>query len=456
MKTESLSLCPECFRRIKLEYRKSGNKVIQHKSCPEHGVFENIIWNGAPDFTEWTRMPELSPPAAVMTEPSEGCPFDCGICPGHRQQACCVVIEVTDRCNQNCPICYASSGENRTTMTLNGGELNEKEPDINKLIEDLVFLRKAGERRPFNLQFSGGEPTVRDDLPELINAAADMGFPYLQLNTNGRRLAEESGYAAKLKDAGLSSVFLQFDGLTDDVYLKLRGEALLEIKKKAINNCSEAGLPVVLVVTLVSGINDDQLGVLVDFVIKNLPFVRGLHIQPVSLFGRFPKGNKIERLTLPQVLSALEEQTSEAIPASTLSPLATGHPLCSFHGRYYVGFSGRVIPLNQSDGGCCCSPANKEEPIIRARDFLAENWTLPEENSSPSSSGEWDLSELDNYISRIRNYGFSITGMLFQDSESVDLERLSACRVHVLSPGQKLIPFCSYNLTSRNGRSIHR
>ena len=352
VKTESLSLCPECFRRIKLEYVRSGNRVVQRKVCPEHGLFENVIWAGEPDFTEWTKMPKLSPPVTVMTGTSEGCPYDCGICPEHRQQACCVVIEVTGRCNQRCPVCYAASGDEENTGSGGAGD-----PSLEDLRSDLAFLREAGEERPFNLQFSGGEPTLRDDLPELLREASDMGFPYLQLNTNGRRLALEDGYAEKLKQAGLSSVFLQFDGLSDDVHLRLRGEALLGLKKKAIENCGAAGLAVVLVVTLASGVNDHQLGDLVDFVIQNLPVVRGLHIQPMSFFGRCPEDEPIGRLTLPQVLTELETQSSGAVPVSSLRPLATGHPLCSFHGRYYVDCGGDIVPLPQPDGEAAAAAA---------------------------------------------------------------------------------------------------
>ncbi len=446
MNTDSFSLCPECFARIRLEYVRDGEKVTQRKVCPEHGVFENVIWNGKTDFTEWTRIPELSPPPTVMTGTINGCPFDCGICPEHRQQACCVVLEVTERCNQKCPVCYASSGG------------VSEDPSTDEIMGDLEFLRGAGESRPFNLQFSGGEPTIRDDLPVLLKAALEMGFPYLQLNTNGRRLADEDGYAEELKDSGLSSVFLQFDGLSDQIYLKLRGEVLLDAKIRAVENCARAGLAVVLVVTLTAGINDGQLGELVSFVTENLPHVRGLHIQPMSFFGRYPDLDPANRITMPEVFAAFESQTKGAISAGSFRPLSTGHPLCSFFGRYYIDEKGSLLQLpQQPEKGCCCGNPSPSAAIIRARDFLAENWTLDEAGGRVKAAGaEFDMSAWDEYVKRIKNNGFSITGMLFQDAESLDLERLSACRVHVLAPGRRLIPFCAYNLTDRSGRNLYR
>ena len=117
------------------------------------------------------------------------------------------------------------------------------------------------------LQLSGGEPTLRDDLPELVRYGKEKGCSYLQVNTNGIRIAEDEAFTEALADAGLDIVFLQFDGTDDDVYRKLRGRELFDIKKKAIENCSRHGLSVTLVPTVVRGINDDKLGSIVDFAI---------------------------------------------------------------------------------------------------------------------------------------------------------------------------------------------
>ncbi len=139
-----------------------------------------------------------------------------------------------------------------------------------------------------NIQLSGGEPTTRDDLPEIVAAACGAGFTFVQLNTNGLRLATEEGYAETLRAAGLASVFLQFDGLSDATYRVLRGRPLLAEKIRAVERCAEAGLAVVLVPTVVPGVNDAELGALVDFAASWPGVVRGLHLQPISYFGRYP------------------------------------------------------------------------------------------------------------------------------------------------------------------------
>ena len=117
-----------------------------------------------------------------------GCPYDCGICPEHEQEACCVLLEVTGRCDQYCRYCFAQAG-------------NEKAADKSfaEIQEILRFLLAHSMERPYNIQLSGGEPTIREDLPEIIISAKEMGFPYVQLNTNGLRIAKDINYATKLK-----------------------------------------------------------------------------------------------------------------------------------------------------------------------------------------------------------------------------------------------------------------
>ncbi|MBI9106751.1 MAG: radical SAM protein [Spirochaetales bacterium] len=447
----SRSLCPVCLKLLNLEYIRRDDDVFLSKECDEHGSFEIPIWRGLPDIDDWMMGTELTRPSKVLTTSVDGCPFDCGVCPEHKQQACCVVIEITSRCNQSCPVCYASSSKDTC---------GPDDRPVDEIISDLKFLKEIGETRPFNLQFSGGEPSLRDDLPEILRAASALGFPYLQLNTNGRRLAEEPGYASTLKDSGLSAVFLQFDGLSDDVYIRLRGEALAEKKRQAVTNCAAAGLGVVLVMTLVQGVNDHQLGGLVKYLTENLPAVRGLHLQPVSCFGRYPEGRgKPRRITMPEVFAALELQLGDSVKADYFKPLSSGHPLCSFHGRFYLGPEKEIVPLindkAESPGSfCCCSGG--VSAIMKARDFLSEKWTMPSASSSQPVGAAYNVSAWDEYLQLVKQNGFSITGMLFQDADTLDLDRLSSCRVHVLAPNRRLIPFCAYNLSSRNGMTLYR
>ena len=147
---------------------------------------------------------------------------------------------------------------------------------------------------------------MRDDLPEIVELAVKKGFNYIQLNTNGKRIAQEPGYAEKLKEAGVSVAFMQFDGMTDQVYMTLRNEPLLETKKKAIENCRKAGLPVTLVPTVVRGVNLNQIGPMIEYLLENVDVIKGIHFQPVSYFGRYPENEN--RVTMFDVLHEIENQ----------------------------------------------------------------------------------------------------------------------------------------------------
>ena len=110
-----------------------------------------------------------------------------------------------------------------------------------------------------HIQLSGGEPTLREDLDAIIRLCKEKGFPYIQLNTNGLRFAADPSLAKRLKEAGLTCVFLQFDGLDDATHRRLRAASLRMQKEAAVDACASAGLPVILVPTLARGINEHEL-----------------------------------------------------------------------------------------------------------------------------------------------------------------------------------------------------
>ncbi len=446
-KTESV--CPVCLKKLDAERVAIKEDIYLRKKCPEHGTFQTIIWRGKPSYRNWEKETENVSPKNSFTNRDKGCPYDCGICNEHKQQACCVLIEVTQRCNQNCNVCFADT------------KGSYSDPTIEEIKDYYKTLLDAGEERPFNIQLSGGEPTIRDDLPEIIKIGKSMGFPYIQLNTNGKRLAEDLSYVKKLKEAGLSAVFLQFDGTKGLIYEKLRGKNLLEEKKKAIENCAKNHLGVVLVPTLVPGVNTENIGEIIFFAIKNLPYVRGVHFQPISYFGRYPKDPKdLDRITIPEILENIEKQTNNLLKVGDFTPLQSGNCYCSFHSSfiYMEDKSIQAISSHESSSSCCsCKCSNdSNDSIIKARDFIAKKWTLKEEKESCCNSTDYNVFDWDKILYRINNYGFSITAMAFQDAWNLDLDRLQKCRVHVMSPNKKLIPFCAYNLTDQCGNPLYR
>nr|WP_244148842.1 radical SAM (seleno)protein TrsS [Desulfonatronum thioautotrophicum] len=418
------------------------------KQCPEHGPSRTVIWRGAPLLDAWRRNKTPTPPAEPYSGQGRGCPWDCGLCASHRQRSCTVLVEVTERCNLRCPVCFADAGSKAAT-----------DPDLAALDDRLsrAFVRSG----PVPVQLSGGEPTMRDDLPEVVALARRIGFSHVQLNTNGLRLARNSDYAETLRDAGVSWVFLQFDGTDDEVYTRLRGQPLLQEKQTAIQACGRVGLGVVLVPTVVPGVNDHDLGGLIRFAAERVPTVRGVHFQPVSYFGRYPQPpGDGQRITLPEIMRGLEMQTIGLIRVGHLRPPGCEHERCSFHGNYLVRTDGSLSSLGPSS---CCGPdytdqdfSGPESGARAALNVVARQWSAPRspEDSIPSPDTA-PPGSLEAFLQQARRT-LAVTGMAFQDAWTLDLERLKGCCIHVAAPDGRLVPFCAWNLTSRMGQSPHR
>lgn len=431
------SLCPVCLTRIGAERRSEGAEVFIVKSCPEHGEFRTPIWRGEPSLAGWSRPKKAVTIGTHQAASPRGCPFDCGICPSHRQQSCTVLIEVTGRCNLACPFCFAAAGTD-----------TGPDPTL-EAIEG--WFRTAWEKSgPRNIiQLSGGEATIRDDLPAIIAMGREMGFPFIQLNSNGLRLAADPGYAVALKRAGLFSVFLQFDGTEDFIYQAIRGRSLLAEKRKAIEHSAAAGLGVVLVPTLVPGVNTEHVGAILKLALELAPAVRGVHFQPASYFGRHPGAPEADdRLTLPDLMRAIEAQTGGLMKTEHFSPPGCEHPLCSFHGNFLRLPDGGLQPLSSNGQGCC---APESEGTGRAVSYVAQQWAAP-----AAASGWCDTNSLDAFLENHRTNTFAVSAMAFQDVWNLDLERVQECCIHVVAPDQRMIPFCLYNLTSSAGKPLYR
>jgi 7,8-dihydro-6-hydroxymethylpterin dimethyltransferase len=441
------SVCPVCLKRVSALRVVDGRDVSLVKQCPDHGTFETVIWRGYPEMNSWQRpKTPVHPTVCYASVDHRGCPFDCGLCEQHRQLPCSILVEVTDRCNLGCPVCFAGSGHE-----------THADPGLNSIA--FWFRRAMDVAGPCNVQISGGEPTMRDDLPEIVGIACATGFSFIQLNTNGLRLASEKDYAHALKGAGLASVFLQFDGVDDEIYRSLRGKALLEEKLLAIERCGKAGLGVVLVPTVVRGVNMGSLGSLLTAAIEMAPTVRGIHLQPMSYFGRYPsKPGNGDRITLPEVMRALEEQTNGMVKVAHFSPPGTEHSLCSFHATFIRGRHGTLMPILQKPGGSCCLQA-VSEGVKRTVALVSQRWSVPEQKTSqcfPDTTSPDEPIDLDGFLDQVRSDSFTISCMAFQDAWNIDLERLKGCCISVVSRDGRLIPFCAYNLSGIDGRSLYR
>jgi uncharacterized radical SAM superfamily Fe-S cluster-containing enzyme len=436
------SVCPVCRKRVPARHILRDNRVYLSKLCPQHGEQSSVIWKNRVDMSLWRgNVPAIAPGE------NASCPDACGLCASHRQETCCVLLEVTRRCNLKCRFCFENSRP-------------EADPPLEKIKDWISDLVRPGQTL---VQLSGGEPCMRDDLGAIIAHAKEVGCRYVQLNTNGIRLAEDDGFVRELAAAGLSFVFMQFDGTDDGVYRTLRGRDLFHIKEKAIDNCGAHNIGVVLVPTLVPGVNITEIGGILRYGISKSPAVRGVHYQPAAFLGRIPNVPKDEdRFTLDELLAELTLQSGGVLSPDAIRPSQCDHPLCGFHGDFVVQSDGTLRPLATATGeGAGNEAAHTAE---KSRRFVARRWQrLAPAGSQPaagitlgklrpvkdpccsSASAIHSGETLDGFLDQVRAYGFTVTAMAFQDAWNIDLERLRQCSLHVYRDG-KLIPFCSYYL----------
>ena len=418
---ETRSVCPVCLRNLPARLvREADGRILLEKSCPEHGDYRVPVWQGRLDWESWLLgTPPLAADAGLR------CPGSCGLCPEHEIGSCCVLLEVTERCNLCCRFCFARGGE------------GAREPGLDELKDAIrEIVRQCGS--PL-LQLSGGEPTLRDDLAELVRFAKEAGCSYVQLNTNGLRLAREPAYARRLAEAGLDIVFLQFDGTREEIYETLRGAPLLELKKEAIRVCGEARIGVTLVPTVVRGVNDDDLGGIVSFACARAPAVRGVHFQPVSYFGRYPgKPEEAERYTLDRLMADLGEQAG--IPLESFMPSRCDHPLCGFHASFLIEPQGALRPLSSIAHSAHSRGCEKDN-----REYVARHWRCAPEEPRPAGLSS-DGMDFDAFLYRLRHESMTLSAMAFQDAMNLNIERLHRCSLHVYDRG-RIKPFCAKYLT---------
>lgn len=270
------SLCPECLAVVPAKIIARGQRVYFRKRCPTHGLREDFVcsdrrWYDRYDFALPPKLPKKT-----FVEASRGCPLDCGLCTQHEQHTCVAVLEITDNCNLSCPLCYANSRPG-----LKHKSVEESYAAIDALVR--------AEGRADVLQVSGGEPTTHPQLEQIIRYALDQPIDYIMLNTNGIRLAKDHalvGWLAQHKDR--IEIYLQMDGVSDAVHQALRGEALADIKLKALENVGKAGLHVTLVAALQAGVNEHELGDLLNLT-KDRPWISGLSLQPTVAATSCPR-----------------------------------------------------------------------------------------------------------------------------------------------------------------------
>ena len=303
------------------------------KHCPVHGA-ERVLVADDVDYYRRCREVFLKPPEMPQrynTPVKWGCPYDCGLCTDHEQHSCLSLVEIADACNLTCPICYADSGVHRPEF--------RDLATVQKMLDAVV--RNEGE--PDVVQISGGEPTIHPDFFAILDMAKQTPIRHLMVNTNGIRIAQDEEFAARL--AGYMpdfEVYLQFDSFERDALMRLRGADLRGIREKALERLNRHGLSTTLVVTVKKGVNDHEIGKIIDFALEQ-PCVRGVTLQPVQAAGRL-EGYDAERdrLTLTEVRRRILEQTSVFQPEDVIPVPCHPDALAM---AYALKLDGNVIPL---------------------------------------------------------------------------------------------------------------
>ena len=232
----------------------------------------------------------------------------------------------------------------------------------------------------------------------------------------------------------------------DQIYQTLRGAALTETKLRAIEHCRAAGLPVVLVPTVAPGVNDHALGEILKFALSRAPHIRGVHIQPISYFGRCGLEAPEVRLTIPAVLRRIEDQMDGIMKAADFGGGGAESPYCSFHASYLRKPDGSIKALPRRSSQCCCVKSSD------ARDFVSQQWS----GKAFCCDGDSDTASLDAFLRQTVENTFTVSGMVFQDAYNLDLDRLRRCYICEVDTQKGMIPFCAYNLTDTNGKALYR
>ena len=424
---KTTALCPTCLRELPASVFADEDGVVwMERTCPDHGPLTTRMWPDAKHY-EWLRSEAFPKTAPVNTIAATApCPHGCGTCARHERRGTLLEIEVTRNCNLHCPVCFASAvgGEDDPTL--------DEISAMYDVIANAVGIDGA-------VQITGGEPTCRRDLPEIIRMGRAKGFWGIEINTNGLVIEARDGYLEELVAAGLTGVYLSFDGLTGDVYETTSGRDILDVKLRVIERCRQAGIQVVLSVAVVAGLNDGQLGDLLRYSLENADVVAGLALQPAFTSGRF-EAERAMPMSAGDVIFQLAEQSEGLLEPYDIWPLGCSNPLCD---------TGVFLVHGTPPEGVAAHPSGFY-PATRA--LTAEDYHEGYSPDSPQGSVFMDI--LAKRGVEVRS-GLSIIIMNYMDAVSMDVQRLRECSMMVTVPDGRAIPFCSYHLTDAAGKRVY-
>lgn len=442
----AISICSTCYRKVEGKIVFEDGNVFLLKRCPQHGAEKVLV---ADDIEYYRRCREvfIKPPEMPLrynTPVKWGCPYDCGLCSDHEQHSCLTLIEICDYCNLSCPICYAESGPARQQF--------RSLAQIEAMLDAVV--RNEGE--PDVVQISGGEPTLHPDFFKVLELAKARPIRHLMVNTNGIRIAQDEAFAARLAEFMPDfEIYLQFDSFKAAALQELRGADLRRIREQALERLNRLGISTTLVVTLKKGLNDDEIGPIIDFALKQ-PCVRGVTLQPIQAAGRTENYDPArDRLTLTEVRRRILEQTTVFKPADII-PVPC-HP-DSLAMAYALKLGDTITPLTGLIDPQVLINGRRNTIIYEQDDDVrAAIFKLFATNHSPQSSAATlrDLLCCLPMAAVPDGLGyqnlFRVIIMQFIDAYDFDVRSVKKSCVHIVHPDGRLIPFDTYNLFYRDG-----
>ena len=436
------SICPECRRVIDAQILIRDNKVFMRKRCPDHGLFEALVYGDAQLYANSAKFNKPGTiPLEFSAEIKDGCPHDCGLCPDHQQHTCLGIIEVNSACDMACPLCFAEAGP--------GFSLTLEE------VEDILDHFIAAEGNPQLVQFSGGEPSIHPQIIPMMRAAQQRGIPNVMLNTNGKRIAHDDRFLAELAELR-PNIYFQFDGFESETYRIIRGEPdILPSKLRALDRLAEIGCTVILVPAIERGVNEDEIGRIVRFGLDH-PAVKGINFQPAFHAGRHVRHDPMRRITNPDIIALIEAQTEGLFVGTDFIPVPCCFPTCNSVTYAYVDEQRNVTPLprllkvddyldyisnrvmpdlgaeirHALEGLWSSSAVLGSEKVAREFSFSCSACGLPD--------GGLDVKAMSEFI-------FMIMLQDFMDPWTFNQKNLMKCCKEFLLPGGKQIPFCAYN-----------
>ncbi len=455
------SICPKCLARIPAKIIYKDNKVFLKKFCKVHGEQLELYEEDIEYYETKKGFDKPGTISKTQTKINRGCPFDCGLCPDHDQHTCIGLIEVTNKCNLNCPTCYANSGK--------GNFLS-----LDKLSKMMDFLIESEGGQSEILQISGGEPTIHPEIIKIIELARTKKINYVMLNTNGVRIAEDENFVKSLgKFKGKFEVYLQFDGFSPKANIALRGKDLVKIKLKAIENLRKYNIPITLVTTVQKGLNDSELGKIIKFGMET-SCIRGINFQPVCYSGRgsFKDTKKTElindRITLSGVIKKIEQQLPEVFVKGDIVPLPCNAERVAVT---YLARSGDnngnnkknndFIPITRSVKVKSYLPLidntfgfdadkilkqNVKKAITPAGFCNCMSFIKDLKGIIPLS---YALKSDDEKLTYLNENTFRLSVTSFIDVFNFDIKSMQKECVHIITPDFKKIPFSAYNMFYR-------